>query len=111
MPEVICHNCKAVNVQEFFGRSDECDKCGSDLRVCLNCRFYDVNAHHMCQENQAEWVKEKSAGNFCDYFRPRAKASKNQEDSNERKALDKLFGIDPDQKPKQLTLKDLFKDS
>jgi hypothetical protein len=51
-------------------RSASCPRCLSDLRCCLNCRFFDADAHHGCREEQASWVKEKDRGNFCSYFSP-----------------------------------------
>ncbi len=66
---MICWNCgKDSGMPEKPGRSDLCPKCGKYIHCCLNCRFYDKSAHHECKESQAEWVKEKDSGNFCDYF-------------------------------------------
>jgi hypothetical protein len=50
-----------------LGRSETCE-CGADLRVCLNCKHYDKNAHRECRENIPEAVREKDRGNFCDSF-------------------------------------------
>ena len=50
------------------GRSESCHRCGSDLRVCLNCVSYDARAAHQCRDRRAEPVAEKHAGNFCEYF-------------------------------------------
>jgi hypothetical protein len=36
-----CHKCGAVIDAEKVSRRDECSGCGSDLRVCLNCAFYE----------------------------------------------------------------------
>lgn len=49
---------------------DTCPKCDYDLHVCLNCRFYDPAKHNQCAETQAEWVRDKEASNYCDYFSP-----------------------------------------
>ncbi|PIT98871.1 MAG: hypothetical protein COT74_14005 [Bdellovibrionales bacterium CG10_big_fil_rev_8_21_14_0_10_45_34] len=54
------------------GRSEDCPKCGADLRVCLNCSLYDPNSYHECRESSAELVKEKDRANFCDHFEPTA---------------------------------------
>ncbi|HLI30110.1 MAG TPA: hypothetical protein VKV79_03290 [Terriglobia bacterium] len=56
------------------GSRDECSKCGADLHSCRNCQFYDPSKHNQCAETQAEWVRDKEAANYCDYFRPRAAA-------------------------------------
>ena len=50
------------------GRSEICDHCGSDLKVCLNCVSYDARAAHQCRDRRAEPVFEKNVGNFCEYF-------------------------------------------
>ncbi len=76
------------------GRSEVCQGCGRDLKICLNCRFYDPQAHHACREPQAEWVKDKERANFCDYFEP-ARTERKPESSSRvdaaRAKLDKLF--------------------
>ena len=52
------------------GRRDTCPKCDADLHCCRNCRFYDPGKHNQCSETQAEWVGDKEAANYCDYFEP-----------------------------------------
>ena len=37
-----CHKCGTAIVEESVSRRDECPGCGADLRVCLNCTFYDA---------------------------------------------------------------------
>ncbi len=49
---------------------DTCPQCDSHLHSCRNCRFYDPGKHNQCAEPQAEWVREKAAANYCDYFQP-----------------------------------------
>ena len=64
----VCHACSATIEQKFIGRADECPKCGADLHVCMNCRFYDERMGRSCREPQAEPPREKARANFCDYF-------------------------------------------
>ena len=52
------------------GARDACPKCGTDLHSCRNCQFFDPGKHNQCAEPQAEWVRDKEAANYCDYFRP-----------------------------------------
>lgn len=52
------------------GSRDVCPKCDADLHCCRNCRFYDPSKNNQCAETQAEWVRDKEAGNYCDYFTP-----------------------------------------
>ncbi|MGB2990650.1 MAG: hypothetical protein WBC98_11920, partial [Candidatus Zixiibacteriota bacterium] len=67
-----CWKCgEAIEVKEKIHRKDVCPKCDVDLRCCYNCEFYDKKAEHHCKEPQAEWVRYKEKGNFCDYFRPK----------------------------------------
>ena len=70
---VRCHACSSEFVfDDPIGRSARCEKCGSDLRCCLSCRFHDVSAYNECAEPSAERVLEKDRANFCDYFSPAA---------------------------------------
>jgi hypothetical protein len=69
---MICWKCgQTVEVTEKIQRKDVCPQCDSDLRCCFNCNFYDKEAYHQCKEPEAEWVRYKEKGNFCDYFRPK----------------------------------------
>ena len=49
------------------GRSESC-LCGADLKVCLNCVSYDPKAAYQCRDRRAEFVAEKHAANYCEYF-------------------------------------------
>ena len=81
------------------GRGEVCMKCRADLRVCLNCAFYDPRVAQQCRERRAEPVLEKDAGNFCEYFdfarrtwTPKAVVNKRAESA--RNQLKKLLGDD-----------------
>lgn len=50
------------------GRTDSCHRCGSDIKVCLNCVSYDARVAHQCRDRRADPVAEKHAANFCEYF-------------------------------------------
>ena len=87
---MICWKCgQSVETSEKIHRKDVCPHCGSDLRCCFNCQFYDKGAYHQCKETQAEWVRYKERGNFCDYFRPKSaffrKGPGNQESTEDKK--------------------------
>ncbi|MFQ5864744.1 MAG: hypothetical protein ACE5IW_05890 [bacterium] len=85
-----CYNCGAtIDVERQPLRNATCSKCASYLHCCRNCRFYDPAAHNQCREPQAEWVNDKEAGNFCDYFEAAPKA-KFDESSSREEALRKL---------------------
>ena len=69
---MICWSCKEdVEAPEKVGRKDTCPNCEADLKCCYNCRLYDKEAYHQCREPQAEWVRYKEKGNFCEYFEPK----------------------------------------
>ena len=67
-----CHQCGAeiavIDRTGRIGRRDTCPSCEADLRCCLNCRFYDPQLSNACREPNVEPVRDKDAGNFCDYF-------------------------------------------
>jgi len=50
------------------GRSETCERCGSDLKVCLNCVSYDARSAQQCRDRRADLVGEKAAANYCEYF-------------------------------------------
>jgi hypothetical protein len=77
------------------GLRDCCPQCDSDLHCCRNCRFYDPGKHNQCAETQAEWVRDKEAANYCDYFQPNpillAKSSEPSKADAAKKKFDSLF--------------------
>src|SRR5260221_11502941 len=93
-----CHKCGWVwNLNGQPGRSETCEDCGADLRVCLNCARYDARAAQQCRESRAEPVFEKAVGNFCEYFEMASRefVAKNRPNAREnaaREQLKKLFG-------------------
>jgi hypothetical protein len=79
------------------GRGETCMKCRADLRVCLNCAFYDPRVAQQCRERRAEPVLDKDAGNFCEYFdfvrrNWVAKSETDQRAESAREKLRKLLG-------------------
>ncbi len=52
------------------GNRDTCSRCDADLHCCRNCQHYDPGKHNQCSETQADWVRDKEAANYCDYFYP-----------------------------------------
>jgi hypothetical protein len=65
----VCHRCgQEVKLLSELQRTDSCGHCLSDLKCCLNCRFFDPGANNQCREPQAEWCPEKEKANFCEFF-------------------------------------------
>jgi predicted RNA-binding Zn-ribbon protein involved in translation (DUF1610 family) len=66
------HTCalcrKEIEVDTYFSRKSACPKCGADLHICLNCRFYSETSHNKCLETKAEFQRSRDRANFCDYF-------------------------------------------
>ncbi len=92
---MICYRCGTeVPLTGKPGRQETCPHCTAYLHVCLNCDFYDPNAHNQCREPQAAWVSDKETGNFCDYFRPHAKTphpAPSDRQQQARRKLEELF--------------------
>ncbi len=64
-----CFHCKKeLKGARRPGRGESCPFCGSDVKVCLNCRFYDPNSYNECREPVAERVVDKEKANFCEFF-------------------------------------------
>ena len=77
-----------------LGRLDECPKCRSQLHVCRMCERYAPGLPKGCREDDAPDVRDKKAANFCDYFKPSARAYDPAERNAEtaaRAALESLF--------------------
>jgi len=85
---------KEIVVDKYFSRKSECQHCGEDLHICLNCRFYSETSHNKCIETKAEFQRNRDKANYCDYFEYRDTDSLASSSSNlaeARKKLDDLF--------------------
>ena len=93
-----CHHCGAeYAMARNPGRSETCHQCSWDLRVCLNCLFYDRTVAYQCRERRADPVVEKHLANYCEYFempkRPYVpEAEENHWEAAARSGLKKLLG-------------------
>ena len=96
----LCHHCgRELHFEGRPERTQDCPFCHSDLKVCLNCSFFDPGANNQCREPQAEWTSEKTKANFCEFFefrevagmsRPGAGGSRAAHE-DARAAFDSLF--------------------
>jgi hypothetical protein len=76
-------------------RIEECRACRAELHVCRMCEFYHTSKAKHCRETIADEVKDKTAANFCDYFRPTPSAYRPESVSAADRAradLEALFG-------------------
>lgn len=91
----ICALCRnEIETDKYFSRKSECPKCGRDLYICLNCRFYSESSHNKCLETKADFQRTRDKSNFCDYFLFRessAALSADREKDAAKKKLDELF--------------------
>lgn len=93
-----CHKCGwEWTLSGQPGRSESCHKCGSDLRVCINCVSYDARAAYQCRDRRAEPVFDKHLGNYCEWFEMVKRDWKETQPGNSREqaardTLKKLFG-------------------
>ena len=81
-----------------LGRTDGCPYCHSDLKCCLNCRFFDPGFNNQCREPQAEWCPDKEKANFCEFFEfgetagnPPGMGGAQPDRTRARSAFDSLF--------------------
>ncbi len=63
----MCYFCGNVTKPPVY-RHSTCPDCGKDLKICMNCKFYEPGAHWDCRETISEPVTDKERANFCDYF-------------------------------------------
>ena len=90
----VCHQCHGeIVLEDPIGRRDTCPACGSDVRCCLNCAFYDTHSADACREPNAERVQHKKTANFCDFFIFLRQQTEPQQstDGDARAQLDALF--------------------
>lgn len=94
--DLVCWKCGAAlaALSLPLRRLDECPSCRAELHVCRMCVEYDTAYAKHCREPTAEEVRDKTAANFCDFFKPRSGAyvAPNTAEVNRAKAaLDELF--------------------
>lgn len=98
-----CYKCRneldfIIKVGIKVGRQDHCKHCGTDLHVCRNCHFYDPGSHNQCRENQAEFIRDREAANFCAHFTFIQLESAPEVDDSQAQARSKLDALFKDLK-------------
>ncbi len=90
-----CHFCKTKTPDGKIMFRDECERCGADLHICLNCSFHDPHASKQCREPAIpEEVRDKERKNLCEYFQPKEDGQDQGEQSSgddARRKLEDLF--------------------
>lgn len=92
-----CHRCGAslAALTLPLSRRDLCPGCSTELHACRMCEFFDPAVPRQCREDDAEEVSDKEHANFCEWFRPSARAfhpGRAGEAARSREALAALFG-------------------
>jgi hypothetical protein len=95
--DLVCWKCgtSLATLSLPLRRLDECPKCRAEQHVCRMCVEYHTGYAKHCREPIAEEVRDKTAANFCGFFKPRpgAYVAPNTGEVDKAKAaLDKLFG-------------------
>ena len=72
-----------------------CERCGSALHNCRNCRHFDTGARFQCRQPIPERLPSKTAANECTFYEPRlvldATGKRAKGPENPRTAFDNLF--------------------
>jgi hypothetical protein len=94
---LVCWKCGAdlAALTLPLSRRDECARCRAELHVCRMCVDFDPHVAKQCREPTAEEVSDKTAANFCDFFKPRPGAYTPRDTSAAERArteLERLFG-------------------
>jgi hypothetical protein len=99
-PEVFkCNGCGQLrHGLDDLTHDETCMKCGADMHICGNCRFFDTTTMWECRENIPVRVVGKHARNECASFQPKVvrdlsadKSSKPVIPDDARKAFEALF--------------------
>ncbi len=89
-----CYACGSPNeILGSIGRRDTCQNCNTDLRCCLQCRFFDEGAPSQCREPHAETQKNKNQANFCELFAPQENpgTTRKEQTVNAKETFEALF--------------------
>ena len=93
-----CQNCGGefpYRSGDVVGRTATCESCGRDLHSCVQCDHHDPRANNQCREPNSDRVENRTASNFCDFYRPKAKPPARGggagRESDARAKLDALF--------------------
>jgi hypothetical protein len=91
-----CADCGHQTAGEIVVEYDTtCEKCGSALHNCRNCRYFDSQARFECRQPVPERIPSKTYGNQCDLYEARAvldaTGKRAKAPTDPRDAFDNLF--------------------
>ena len=89
-----CYSCGTAFEIDRVYRTSVCPNCGTAVKVCKNCKFYESGAQWDCRETISEPVRDKERVNYCEYFQlaNATRGPDNVKAKAARQDLDKLFG-------------------
>ena len=69
---MFCYKCKIkIELPEKkVGFRATCEKCGFDLHICKNCKFYCLGKPNNCLVPNTEPITDPEKYNFCEDFSP-----------------------------------------
>ena len=93
--DILCFRCGAAlsTLSLPLSRRDQCPECSAELHVCRMCQYFDRSVPRQCREDGAEDVTEKARANFCDWFKPSARAFDPREKAEADAAGDALAAL------------------
>lgn len=90
---MICWKCGTQLPDPTWGKLTfraACDKCGSDLHCCQNCKFYKPGYPNDCVVPGTEFVSDRTKSNLCEEFAILGKGPKDK-DLNAKQRFEDLF--------------------
>jgi hypothetical protein len=93
---LVCWRCgtSLASLSLPLRRLDACKACNAEFHVCKMCVEYDTSYAKHCKEPTAEEIRKKDEANFCDHFKPKARAYVPKDTAaieKSKTALDDLF--------------------
>lgn len=89
---LVCWNCGTPQNEPPFGKLPfraECEKCGSALHCCKNCRFFKPGLPNDCMVPGTEFISDREANNLCEEFK--VLGIKTEKKSSDKDPFNNLF--------------------
>lgn len=89
-----CSHCaQVIDSALAIGYASLCPNCSKHLHSCVNCRFYAPGSYHDCAERVEEFIADKEAPNYCDYFVLGSNTTTKEKKENARAKAEALFNF------------------